>query len=89
VALVDDDWATVGSSNIDPMSLLLNLEANVVVLDPDFARELSDEFERAVAQSREVTRPGLAHGPWAVLQRTVMAWIARLYLRVAGVGGRY
>ena len=26
VALVDDDWATVGSSNIDPLSLLLNLE---------------------------------------------------------------
>jgi cardiolipin synthase A/B len=31
VAVVDDDWATVGSSNIDPLSLLLNLEANAVV----------------------------------------------------------
>jgi cardiolipin synthase len=89
VALVDDDWATVGSSNIDPMSLLLNLEANIVVRDPDFTRELAAEFERAIAQSREVTRPGLAQGPWAVLQRAAMAWLARLYLRVAGVGGRY
>ena len=33
VALVDDAWATVGSSNIDPLSLLLNLEANLLVED--------------------------------------------------------
>ena len=33
VALVDADWATVGSSNIDPLSLLLNLEANLIVRD--------------------------------------------------------
>ena len=39
VALVDDDWATVGSSNIDPLSLLLNLEANVVVRDPPVRRQ--------------------------------------------------
>ena len=31
VAVVDGDWATVGSSNIDPLSLLLNLEANIVM----------------------------------------------------------
>ena len=37
VAVVDGEWATVGSSNIDPLSLLLNLEANVVVRDADFA----------------------------------------------------
>ncbi|MBC8055345.1 MAG: cardiolipin synthase ClsB, partial [Rhizobiales bacterium] len=28
VAVVDDDWSTVGSSNLDPLSLSLNLEAN-------------------------------------------------------------
>lgn len=37
VAVVDDMWATVGSSNLDPCSLVLNREANVVVLDRDFA----------------------------------------------------
>jgi cardiolipin synthase A/B len=40
VALVDDDWATVGSSNLDPLSLSLNLEANVFVRDRDFNRDL-------------------------------------------------
>ena len=36
VALVDDEWSTVGSSNLDPLSLSLNLEANVVIRDRAF-----------------------------------------------------
>jgi cardiolipin synthase len=38
VAVVDDDWATVGSSNCDGLSLFVNQEANVVVRDAAFAR---------------------------------------------------
>ena len=37
LALVDDEWATVGSSNLDPLSLSLNLEANVLIRDRDFS----------------------------------------------------
>ena len=40
VAVVDDAWATVGSSNLDPFSLFLNREANVVVIDKTFAATL-------------------------------------------------
>ena len=40
VAVIDQEWATVGSSNIDPFSLLLAREANVVVRDHFFAEEL-------------------------------------------------
>ena len=36
VAVIDGHWATVGSSNIDPFSLLLSREANVVVDDEEF-----------------------------------------------------
>ncbi|MFX6118952.1 phospholipase D-like domain-containing protein, partial [Acinetobacter baumannii] len=36
VAVVDDKWATVGSSNYDGLSLFVNQEANVVVQDPAF-----------------------------------------------------
>ncbi len=48
VAVVDDHWATVGSSNIDPYSLLLAREANVAVHDAAFARELRADLERAI-----------------------------------------
>jgi cardiolipin synthase len=40
VAVVDGEWATVGSFNIDPFSLLLAREANLVVRDKDFAGDL-------------------------------------------------
>jgi cardiolipin synthase len=48
VAVVDRLWATVGSSNIDPFSLLLSREANVVVEDAGFADELRRDLETAI-----------------------------------------
>jgi cardiolipin synthase len=51
VAVVDNLWATVGSSNIDPLSLLLAREANVVVEDALFAKGLSHQLEQAIASS--------------------------------------
>lgn len=44
VAVVDASWATVGSSNIDPFSLLMAREANVFVRDADFAGNLRHEL---------------------------------------------
>jgi len=90
VAVVDDDWATVGSSNIDPLSLLLNLEANIVVRDRQFSQELTREFDLAVEASREVDAKQLkAGGFWHVLMRGLIAWCAYVYLRIAGTTGRY
>ncbi|MFW9080542.1 cardiolipin synthase ClsB [Pseudomonas sp. P2757] len=45
VALVDDDWSTVGSSNLDPLSLSLNLEANVLIRDRGFNQHLFERLE--------------------------------------------
>ena len=89
VAVVDDEWATVGSSNIDPLSLLLNLEANVVVRDGDFARELAAQLDRAFAASVEVKSAPLRTGWRRGLTHGFIAWCAGVYLRVAGVTGRY
>jgi len=89
VAVIDDDWATVGSSNIDPLSLLLNLEANVVVRDADFARALAARFEVVFAASVEVTETPVRAGWRGWVQRAAVAWMANVYLRVAGITGRY
>jgi cardiolipin synthase len=89
VALVDDDWATVGSSNIDPLSLLLNLEANVVVYDAEFSAVLGARFDEAFAVSTEVLGPPARAGVRGWLHRSLVAWGAYLYLRVAGITGRY
>lgn len=48
VAVMDGHWATVGSSNIDPFSLVLSREANVVVDDEVFAAELHASLDQAM-----------------------------------------
>lgn len=50
VAVVDGVWATVGSSNIDPFSLLLAREANLVVQDAGFAAKLHGALFSAIKQ---------------------------------------
>ena len=90
VAAVDDDWATVGSSNIDPLSLLLNLEANVIVRDADFNAAVSRHFEDAIALSREVGNEQLRGNNFGwFLIRGFVAWCAHVYLRIGGATGRY
>lgn len=50
VAVIDNHWATVGSSNIDPFSLLLSLEANIVIDDRKFADTIKDSLEQAITK---------------------------------------
>jgi cardiolipin synthase len=74
VAVVDGRWATVGSSNIDPLSLLMAREANIVVGDPGFAQALRAALEAAIEQGSEpVRRESLAARRW--LDR-LLSWVA-------------
>ena len=72
-----------------PLSLLLNLEANVVVRDQPFTEALAAEIARAVAVSRRVTVAPFKEGLPAALRRGLVAWLAHWYLRMAGLSGRY
>ncbi len=54
VAVVDDDWATIGSSNYDGLSLFVNHEANVVVKDMEFAALLRTQLEQGIADGVQV-----------------------------------
>src|SRR5690554_6244623 len=48
VATVDGIWSTIGSSNLDPLSLALNLEANILVNDRDFSGILQQRLESLI-----------------------------------------
>ena len=74
VAVIDSRWATVGSSNLDPLSLLLAREANVVVEDPAFAHELRAQLEQAIEHG------GVRVDPQTYANRS---WRLRLLDRVA------
>jgi cardiolipin synthase A/B len=69
VAVVDADqpqaWATVGSSNLDPLSLLLAREANVVVQGSDFAQALRAKLVHAMAHDgKQIDPADYANRPW-------------------------
>jgi len=56
VAVIDRRWATVGSSNIDPFSLLLAREANIIIDDQEFTLKLRDGLLQGMKQSCPVLR---------------------------------
>ncbi|HEY8359551.1 MAG TPA: cardiolipin synthase ClsB, partial [Ramlibacter sp.] len=57
VAVIDDEWSTVGSSNLDPLSLSLNLEANVIIRDRGFNAALSANLEKLMCNSCNQVKP--------------------------------
>ena len=57
VAVVDGKWLTVGSSNLDPFSLLLAREANVVAHHSELARTLHTSLTEAIERSSDRVDP--------------------------------
>jgi cardiolipin synthase len=87
VAVVDGLWSTVGSSNLDPLSLALNLEANVMIRDADFAAGLRERLEQLM--HNDCKRLGLddiqqQRAPWRLWLETLAYHVARHFPSWAG-----
>lgn len=79
VATADGTWSTVGSSNLDPLSLALNLEANVMIYDTEFSQHLEQRLEALVTEHCELmTR---LSPPRRKIQRVLMGTIVFHFLR--------
>ena len=91
VAVIDGRWATVGSSNIDPFSLLLAREANVVADDRKFAQELRESvLELVVAGAQPVARARWRRQPRHLRVRIWIAYgVARFFIGWFGYGGKH
>ena len=89
VAVVDDLWATVGSSNIDPYSLLMAREANVIVRDRKFAAELRRELVDMIESgSRRVIAADWRGRPRLYKAAIWLAYgIVRMAMGILGYGG--
>ncbi|MBG2032031.1 cardiolipin synthase ClsB [Klebsiella pneumoniae] len=75
VALADDHWATVGSSNLDPLSLSLNLEANLIIHDRVFNQTLRDNLNGLIARDcQRIDKTMLPKRNWWRLGVSVMAF---------------
>lgn len=72
-AIVDRRFVTIGSHNLDTLSWRFNLESNVVIDEPAFARVVTDAFERDLASAPRVGPEVLSRlPPWI----RGLAWVA-------------
>ena len=65
--MCDNRWVRIGSSNLNPSSLLGNYELDVLIEDSDLAQAMEDQFRLDMARSREVARRPL-RGPRRISQ---------------------
>ncbi|MDU6433406.1 MAG: cardiolipin synthase ClsB [Pantoea sp.] len=86
VAVQDRQWATVGSSNLDPLSLSLNLEANLIVYDRDFNQTLRNNLEQLLAKDcQRVQEDRLPPRTWWQLTKSVIVFhFLRHFPAIAG-----
>ena len=64
VAVVDESWSTVGSSNVDGLSLFVNHEANLVINDAEFTTVLRRHLEQGIADGVPVDLADYINQPW-------------------------
>lgn len=86
VALMDDQWSTVGSSNLDPLSLSLNLEANVIVRDRAFNQVLSERLEHLMTHScKQIQVEDLTEwSGWRLVRSFLIFHVLRWYPSLTG-----
>ena len=86
VALADQEWATVGSSNLDPLSLSLNLEANVIIKDREFNRQLGENLDHLMAHScKQIQVEDLTEwSGWRLVRSFLIFHVLRWYPSLTG-----
>jgi cardiolipin synthase len=99
IAIVDDGWSTIGSSNLDPLSLALNMEANVVVVSRSFNAEVAARLATLETHCQPVRQDTLPlWNRWPPLGSFVVfhvlrwvsrvgTWLPRRPQRVKALGG--
>ena len=87
VAVVDADWATIGSSNLDALSLVLNNEANMVLVNHSEIAGLHDAILQAFDEGSRIDEKHYASRP---LTERVLSWLAynsyRAMMKVITIG---
>jgi cardiolipin synthase len=87
VAVIDDDWSTVGSSNCDGLSLFLNQEANIVVKDVRFASTMREQILSGIAEGTPICMEEFEHVGWTKRAGYGIAYFFyRMTMRVFAIG---
>jgi cardiolipin synthase A/B len=63
---IDGIWSTVGTANLDRLSLAGNYEVNIEIMDADFAAEMEQVFATDLTNAFELTQERWNRRPWYV-----------------------
>ena len=91
VAVIDSQWAMVGSSNIDPFSLLMSREANIEIDDVTFAQTLRQDLQQAIESGANI----VSTDDWENnhITKRFFSWLVyglvRLMIGIAGYSNRH
>jgi cardiolipin synthase A/B len=77
-AVIDGVWSTVGSTNLDFLSLLSNDEVNAIILNKEFAHQMEQMFARDLAASKPIL---LEEWKKRCLLPRVRDWFVNLFVR--------
>jgi cardiolipin synthase A/B len=77
--VVDDQYAQIGSANMDPRSLRLNFELTVEIYDEHVAKTLSAHIEEKIKYSKKMTLEAIQNRPFIVKVRDAFAWLFSPY----------
>jgi cardiolipin synthase len=78
--VIDDDWASVGTANLDFRSFFLNDEINLIAHGAELNARLSDDFRRDLEESREVHIRPWSRRPWTNFVTEAIGWAGRRWL---------
>jgi len=78
--LVDQEWATMGTANLDYRSLFVNDEINLISTDGRLNAMLSSQFEIDLAEAREITECAWNRRPATWVVAETVGWWARRWL---------
>ena len=89
VAVIDDQWATIGSSNFDGLSLFVNHEANIIVRDQAFSQDLREYIAQGVSEGVVVSADQVAKFSWGRRVGNRLAYLLYKLVLQAISAGRY
>jgi cardiolipin synthase len=89
VAVIDDAWATVGSSNFDGLSLFVNHEANIIIRDATFSGTLREYIAQGVREGALVSEAQVAEFSWRRRFGNRLAYLLYKLVLQALTAGRY
>lgn len=79
-AVIDDNWCTVGTANLDYRSFYVNYEMNLVSTSSSLLESLAEDFSNDQESAKEITEVDWSHRGLAMRLAELIGWMARKYL---------